>query len=235
MERKIGVGKTLAESFAIYRDQAGVLLPVAFWLFLGVAILEALLEDSIALLLVALLTLVVTFLYQGMVVGLVQDLQDGRRDSSVRELVSSVVPVLMPLIGAGLVTAIGIVFGLVLLVVPGLYLLTIWAVTAPVVVIERKGVFEALGRSRQLARGNGWAVFGTILTAVLIGILATVVLTLVAEAIADGPIVEIVFYALSSTVTAPIEALVASVLYFRLREIKDSTASAAEELPPVAS
>jgi hypothetical protein len=226
MEPKLGVGETLGQSFAIYREQAGVLLPVAFWLFLGVAVLEGLLEDSAAVLAVALLALVVTFLYQGMVVGLVQDLQDGRRDSSIRELVSSVVPVLMPLIGAGLVTAIGIVFGLILLIVPGLYLLAIWAVTAPVVVVERKGVFEALGRSRQLVRGNGWPVLGTILTAVLIGILVTVALTLVAEAIADDPIMDIVFYALSSTVTAPIEALVASVLYFRLREIKGDQAPA---------
>ncbi|HEU5062279.1 MAG TPA: YciC family protein [Solirubrobacterales bacterium] len=222
MERKLSVGDTLGKSFAIYRDQAGVLLPVAFWLFLGIAVLEGLLGDSIALLAVALLTLVVTFLYQGMVVGLVQDLQDGRRDSSVRELVGSVVPVLMPLIGAGLVTAIGIVFGFVLLIVPGLYLLTIWAVTAPVVVVERRGVFEALGRSRQLARGSGWPVFWTVLAAVLIGIVVTVVFALLAAEIADGPLVEIVFYALSSMVTAPIEALIASVLYFRLRGIEDS-------------
>lgn len=227
MERKLSVGETLSETFSIYRDQAGVLLPVAFWLFLAVAVLEGLLENSIALLAVALLTLVVTFLYQGMVVGLVQDLQDGRRDSSVRELMGSVVPVLMPLIGAGLITAIGIVFGSILLIVPGLYLLTIWAVTAPVIVVERRGVFEALGRSRQLVRGNGWPVFGAILVAVLIGILVTVVFTLIAEAIAEGPIVEIVFYVLSSTATAPIEALVASVLYFRLRGIEEAQPSAA--------
>lgn len=225
MERKLSVGETLKKTFSIYRDQAGVLLPVAFWLFLAVAVLEALLEESIALLAVALLTLIVTFLYQGMVVGLVQDLQDGRRDSSVRELMGSVVPVLMPLIGAGLVTAIGIVFGFILLIVPGLYLLTIWAVTAPVIVVDRRGVFEALGRSRQLVRGNGWPVLGAVLVAALIGILLAVVLGLVAEEVADGPIVEVVFYALASTVTAPIEALVASVLYFRLREIN-------EEWPP---
>jgi hypothetical protein len=197
-----------------------VLLPVAFWIFLGVAVLEGLLEDSIAVLVVALLSLVFGFLYQGMVVNLVRDLQDGRRDSSVKDLAASVTPVLMPLIGAGLVTAIGIVFGSLLLIVPGLYLLTIWAVTAPVVVVERKGVFGALGRSRELVRGNGWPVLGAVLVSVLIGIAASLTLTLVADGIAEGKIIDIVFYALSSMVTAPIEALVASVLYFRLLQIE---------------
>ena len=231
MQRKIRVGEILSEAFAIYRGQAGVLLPVAFWLFLGVAVLEALLEDSIALLLVALLTLVVTFLYQGMVVGLVRDVQDGRRDASVRELMSSVVPVLMPLIGAGLLTAIGIVFGFVLLIAPGLYLLTIWAVTAPVVVIERRGVFDALGRSRQLVRGNGWPVLGAFLVAIAIGLAVSLGLAAVAESLAEGEILEIVFYALASTVTAPIEALVASVLYFRLLEINDEPLAVEGSVP----
>jgi hypothetical protein len=229
MERKLSVGEVLGETFSIYRDQAGVLLPVAFWLFLGVAILEGLLEDSIALLIVALLGLAVPFLYQGMVVGLVQDVQDGRRDSSVTELMRSVLPVLLPLIGAGFLVVIGIGLGLLLLVVPGLYLLTIWAVTFPVIVVERRGVFDSLGRSRRLVRGNGWPVFGAIVVAFLIGLVAAVAFGRLAEAIADGPILEIVFHALSSIVTAPIEALVASVLYFRLLEIKQQA-----DLPPPA-
>jgi len=236
MQPKLSVGDALGEAFSIYRSQAGVLLPVAFWLFLGVAILEAVIGESIAILAVALLTLALVFLYQGMVVGLVRDVRDGRRDSSIGQLVRSVFPVLMPLIGAGLLTAIGIVFGFVLLVVPGVYLLTIWAVTAPVIVVERRGVFEALGRSRQLVRGNGWPVLGTFLVAILIGLVVTVFLTAVGKGISDDPILDVVFYALASTVTAPIEALVASVLYFRLLELnRSSSASAAVESPPAAS
>lgn len=216
MERKLSVGENLREVFSIYRGQAGALLPVAFWLFLGVAVLEVLLADSAAVLIAIPVSLAVTFLYQGMVVGLVQDVQDGRRDSTVSDLMRSALPVLLPLIGAGFIVGLGVALGLVLLVVPGLFLLTIWAVTAPVIVVERRGVFEALGRSRQLVRGNGWPVLGTILAALLIGFAVAILLIIVAHAIADGPIVEVVFSALASTVTAPVAALVASVLYFRL-------------------
>ena len=50
-----------------------------------------------------------------------------------------------------------------------------WAVIAPVIVVERRGVFDAFGRSRQLVRGNGWPVFGTVLVAFLIAAVASIV------------------------------------------------------------
>jgi hypothetical protein len=222
MAGKVSVGETFRRTFAIYREQAGVLLPLAFWLFLVLAIAELLAEGSaLSLFLVSsVLGLTVSFLYEGFVVALVRDVQDGRRDHSVGELVRTVVPVLMPLIGAGLLVGLGVGFGLLLLVAPGLYLLTIWAVAAPAIVVERRGVTDALGRSRQLVRGNGWQVLGAVALAFLIAAGAGVLLVLGAESLVEGEIVDAVFSTLAATVAAPIEALVTSVLYFRLVEIE---------------
>jgi MFS family permease len=221
MERKLSVGETLSEVFDVYRDQAGVLLPVAFWLFLVVAIVNGLTEGNFSLFWLGIVvSLAVGTLYQGMVVELVRDVQDGRRYSSVGDLVRSVVPVLGPLIGAGVLAGLGIGGGFILLIVPGLILLTMWAVIAPVIVIERRGVFDAFGRSRHLVKGQGWPVFGTVVVAYLIGFLAEIVFLLIANSIADGAIVRIVFSALASTIAAPIAALVAAVLYYRLLAIK---------------
>lgn len=229
MGPKLSVGETLNNTFSIYRDQAGVLLPVAFWLFLAVAVIEALAASELALGLVALVvSLAVSTLYQGMVVDLVRDVQDGRRDHSVGELMRSVVPVVGPLLGAGILAAFGVVGGFVLFVVPGLYLLTVWAVIAPVIVIERRPVFDAFGRSRQLVRDNGWPVFWTVLAGFLITFAAAALFTALAVTLAEGVLVEIVFLTLASTLTAPIPALVAAVLYFRLREIKGERTSTAE-------
>lgn len=237
MEPKLGVGEALGETFSIYRDQAGVLLPVAFWLFLAVAILEALFAGNLGLGLIALaISLAASTLYQGTVVGLVSDVQDGRRDNSASELMRSVAPVVMPLIGAGILSGLGIVLGLVLLVVPGLYLLAIWAVIAPVIVVERSGVFDAFGRSRELVRGSGWPVFWTVVVAFLITFAAALAFAAIAVALSDGILIEIVLLTLGATFTAPIPALVASVIYFRLLELQsDSSASAAAPEPPVAS
>ncbi|MDX6626776.1 MAG: hypothetical protein QOE56_1765 [Solirubrobacterales bacterium] len=218
MNRKLDVGATLSEVFSIYRENAGVLLPVAFWLFLVVAILNGIAGSSLVLLLVAsVVGIAAGTLYQGMVVNLVRDVQDGRRDFSAGELLSSATPFILPLIGAGILAGLGIGIGLILFIVPGLILLTIWAVLAPVIVIEKSPVMAAFGRSRELVRGNGWQVFGAIVVAYLIVIVGSIVFTAIAAAIADGPLLRIVFSALASTITAPVSALVAAVIYFRLR------------------
>ena len=97
---------------------------------------------------------------------------------------------------------------------------------APVIVVENSGVIDAFGRSRELVRGNGWPVFGVIVVAFLIVFVGGLVFGAIAAAIADGPLLRIVFSALASTITAPISALVAAVLYFRLREIEGAAPAA---------
>jgi hypothetical protein len=225
MDRKLDVNSVISEVFSIYRAQAGVLLPVAFWLFLVVAIVDGLIGASLIMLALALAVgIAAGTLYQGVVVELVSDVQDGRRDSSAGDLLRAATPFILPLIGAGLFAGICIGLGLILFVVPGLFLLTIWAVIAPVIVVERPGVFPAFGRSRELVRGNGWPVFGAIAIAFVIVLLGSIFFGAIADAIANGPLIRIVFSALASTITAPVSALVAAVLYFRLRAIEGSPA-----------
>lgn len=225
MDRKLDVGDTLSQAFSIYGSQAGVLLPVAFVLFLAVAIVSGLLSGSILLVpLGVAIGIVATTLYQGMVVELVSDVQDGRRDSSVGDLVKAVTPVLVPLIVAGLLAGIGIGIGFLLLIVPGLFLATIWAVLAPSIVVERKGALEAFGRSRELVKGHGWQVFGVIVSVFVIIIVVRIVLGAIAVSIDEGTLTRILFDIVASTITAPIAALVAAVMYFRLRALDEGTA-----------
>lgn len=233
MTRKLSVGDTLNEVFSLYGSNAGVLLPIAFWLFLVVAIVDGLAGASLALLpLVIIVSTIAGTLYQGIVVSLVRDVQDGRRDYSMGDLVSQAMPFILPLIGAGILSGLGVGIGLFLLVVPGLILLTIWSVIAPVIVIEGSGVIDSFGRSRELVRGNGWPVFGVIIVAFLIALIGGLIFGGIAASIADGALLRIVFSALASTITAPIGALVAAVLYYRLLAIKGTPT--ADPTAPVA-
>ncbi|HEX5929419.1 MAG TPA: hypothetical protein VFY48_08500 [Solirubrobacterales bacterium] len=234
MNRNIEVGDVLGEVFSTYRDNAGVLLPVAFLLYLVVAVVNGLVGGSLLMLAIAFaVSITAGTLYQGMVVELVSDVQDGRRDSTAGDLLNSAVPFIGPLIGVGLFAGICIGVGLLLFLIPGLFLLTIWAVIAPVIVVERARVFESLGRSRDLVRGHAWQVFGVILVTFLIVAIASFAFMAIGNAIADGPALRIVFGVIAYTVTAPIGALVASVLYFRLRAMKGET-SMGEAAPPPA-
>jgi hypothetical protein len=224
MRGRLSVGDTLGEVFDLYRAHAGVLLPIAFWLFLAVAIIEGVIGDGEGVAVGVLLSLVVGVLYQGIVVNLVRDVHEGRREFSMRGLVDQALPFLPRLIAAGILAGIATAVGFFLLVAPGLYLVTIWVALAPVIVIEDKGVFDAFGRSRELVRGNGWPVFGALVVAIVIAAAATLVLAALAQSLAGGPLLEIVFGAIAVTATAPIDALIAGVLYYRLLGIERTAA-----------
>jgi hypothetical protein len=226
MHRRIDAGEVIRRVFDIYVDQASVLMPAAAVVFVFTGIISGLLVTaSASLALVALIiSLVAGTLFTGMVVELVADVQDGRRDASPGQLLRAATPVLGQLLLVGIVAGIGIVIGFVLIIVPGLFLLTIWFVAAPVVVLERPGVFAALGRSRELVRGNGWQVFGVILVLyVLVGVISFII-DGIAESAGSG--IGIVVRVVIGVLTAPLLALAASVLYFELR------GSAATEAAP---
>lgn len=234
MERKVDVGGTLSQIFSTYGEQAGVLLPVALLLFIVVGVVNGLLATSLLLYpLVFAVSVAAATLYQGMVVNLVRDVQDGRRDMGAGELLNSAGPFVLPLIGAGILSGLAIGIGFLLLVVPGLILLTIWSVIAPVIVIERSGVIAAFGRSRELVRGNGWNVFGVIVCVFLIAFAAGIVLGLIGAAIVNGAAGRIIFNIIASTLTAPLSALAAAVIYYRLIAIEGGApAQPAPGTPP---
>src|SRR4051794_16110126 len=165
MNQRLDVGTVFERIFDVYKSQAGLLLPAALILFVPVAIVNGLIATNGGILsgvLAGVIGTVATFWYQGMVVEATEDILDGRRDHTIGSLFASVAPVLLPLIGAGILAAIAIGIGFILIIVPGLILLTIWAVLAPAIVVEKRRVFEAFGRSRELVRGSGWQVFGVI-------------------------------------------------------------------------
>src|SRR5271167_491355 len=135
MNAPLDVGGVIRRVFSIYVDQASVLMPAAAVVFVFTGILRTVLVGAgpgLALL-AAPAALVAVTLFTGMVVELVADIQDGRRDATVAQLLGAVTPVFGRLILVGLVAGIGIVIGFIALIVPGLILITLWSVIAPVV------------------------------------------------------------------------------------------------------
>jgi len=224
---RIDAGRVIGQSFSTYREYAGPLLGGAV-IVIGIAgLISGLLSasDSVGLILLgSVIGLVAQFLYTGYVVKLVQDVRDGRRDSTVGELFRAAAPFIATLVLNGLLAGIAIGIGFFLLIVPGLILLTIWAVISPAIVVESRGAIEAFGRSRELVRGDGWAVFAAIVLAFLIVFAVSFVLGAIGAAIGDDA-GQVIVSAIGSVITAPFAALVASILFF---DLGGGTAAAAE-------
>jgi hypothetical protein len=214
---QLSPGDVIGRAFTIYRDQIGVLLPAALVVFAVDALARWVFDRGLLALVSVVVSLVLATLYEGMVVQLVRDVQDGRRDNTVGELFGSVSPVLLPLIAVSILAGLGIGIGFLLLIVPGLILLTFWSVVAPVLVIERPGVLGAFGRSRELVRGYGWPVFGTVVLVFLLVIAASIAAALIGLVLGDvgRAVLNWIFDAL----TQPVAALTASVLYFTLLQV----------------
>jgi hypothetical protein len=214
---QLSPGDVIGRAFTIYRDQIGVLLPAALVVFAVDALARWVFDRGVLALVSVVISLVLATLYEGMVVQLVRDVQDGRRDNTVGELFGSVSPVLVPLIAVSILAGLGIGIGFILLIVPGLVLLTFWSVAAPVVVIERPGVFAAFGRSRELVRGYGWPVLATVVLVFLLVIAASIAAALLGVVLGDvgRAVLNWIFDAL----TQPVAALTTSVLYFTLLQL----------------
>ena len=117
----------------MYKAYAKHLLTIAFVIYVVAAIIAAILSlaGTFGILLGSLVSLVAAFLLQAALVKAVQDVRDGRVDMSVGETVSAARPYLWSVMGASILAAIAIGIGLILIIVPGLILITIWAVIVP--------------------------------------------------------------------------------------------------------
>ena len=233
--RTVEPGRVIGEAFETYRNHAGALLGGAL-IVIGIAgVVEGLLSvtgNVVLQIVAAFVGIAASVLYAGYVVKLVQDVRDGRRDLSVGELFSHAAPYIGTLILAGILAGFAIAIGFVLIIVPGLILLTIWSVIAPSIVVEDKGVIESFGRSRELVRGHGWPVFGAIVLAFLIVVAVGIVAAAIGTSIGDGG--QVVLQAVANVLTAPVAALVSSILFFDLGGGSGAPASPATPQAPEA-
>jgi hypothetical protein len=252
MNSSLDVGAVIRRTFRIYVDQAPVLMPIAAVVFAITGVLGSLLSASGLTLIALIVSVLATTLFTGMIVRLVADLRDGRREASAGQLLRAVRPVFGQLVwvvisaalSIGLLLTIGLAFvaslllgtslgggsaagavfagviGLLLFVVPALFLATVWSLAAPVVVLERPGGLRALGRSRQLVRGNRWRVFAVILLLVLVLGAAGAGIVLAAET--AGAALGLAARVIVGVLATPISALAQAVLYFDLRASRGS-------------
>jgi hypothetical protein len=117
--------------------------------------------------------------------------------------------------------------GLVLLIVPGVYLFARLLLVAPLVVVEGLGATAALRRSLALTATHGWTIFWFLLLAILFVLGASVVASGIGAALAVvltalglksvGGFVAALVAAIISTLFTMASAAAATVIYLQLR------------------
>jgi len=91
-------------------------------------------------------------------------------------------PALRSLLVLGIVQSVAIVVA-ALLVVPALYLITVWAVTVPAMLVEGTGVRDSFERSAELTRDRRWRVLGASVVCVVIVVAVFGVISAVLNAV----------------------------------------------------
>lgn len=125
---------------------------------------------------------------------------------------------------ASLIVTIGVAFGLLALIIPGIWLAVSWSVASPAVVLEGASPAQAVKRSFGLVRGSWWYAFGTValaaLTAIAIVIAVAIPVTLAMQAV-ESQAGRVALFAVTETIVMavllPFGAAVVTILYLQLR------------------
>ena len=208
----------LGEAWALYRRHAGHFMLISFSIYLVIAVLSALLSwglGTFGAFIGLILTMFGMFLLQAALVLAVQDVRDGRVDLDLGATISAAMPFLGAVAVASILASIGIGIGLILIIVPGLILLTFWSLIIPEIVIGRAGAIESFGRSRRTVSGYAWNVFGVYIVVFLILIVLDILLGAILRGLPYGWR-SFISSLVSGGFVAPFIASVVTLIYYRL-------------------
>jgi hypothetical protein len=173
------------------------------------------------------LAIVGTYMLQGIVVLITVNGLNGKT-MNLGGAFAAGASVILPLFGLAIIMGLGMALGFLLLVVPGLFLMVLWCVASPVVVVEKRGIFESLQRSRDLSRGYRWPIFGLMviyaIASIVFGMFVGGIGMATGGSFATGSpdlMVNMATTVLSSIITSIVASAGVGALYYELRSIKE--------------
>jgi len=225
---KLDIGGVFEATTEIYKKCFGTVWIVALILLIPAAIIVALLgNDGLLGLVGSIVNLVATAWLLGSIIRVVQDVEeDGQVDWGVGDVLSSVTGKLVGIILLQIVVSILVFIGFIFVIIPGVILALMWAVSMPSLVVEDRGVFDSMSRSSELTKSNRMRILGVVLVVLAIYAVVLILGVLLTAAI---PIVGVIALVVLGVIAYPYVAIISTVLYYRLRELKDGVVVAVEE------
>jgi hypothetical protein len=239
LPRPMGIGEILSTAFQLYRRHWRTLLAIAAVVVVPFTLLQYLLGDQVrvqgettsngvvvstaswavgiaglvtalaGLLMFLVLTGAITRAVAAEVVG-----EDPSLEQSYRFGFHRLGSVLLVSVLVGLAT----VGGLILFIIPGIYIGVRLAVSIEALVVEGRRGTQAMGRSWELVGGHWWHAFATLLVAALLTGLVNALIT--APFGGTNWFVQAVVAAVATVITLPYGVLVGVLLYLDLRARK---------------
>ena len=132
---------------------------------------------------------------------------------------------IVPLIIGSILYAIAVAIGILLFIIPGLYLMTVYALWQPCVMLEQNGGY-GLNCSSKLTKNNRWEIFWiTVVLFVVIAIVGAILGVFVGGIIFLLPTVPLMIRVFISGLllgifgafTAPLTVVTATVIYFKVK------------------
>jgi hypothetical protein len=241
LPRPMGVGEILSAAFRLYQRQWRTLLAIAAVVIVPITLLQYLVGNQVrsqsqvtgsgvvvstpswavgisglvAVLAGVLMYLVLTGAITRAVAAEVAG-EDPGLEQSYRFGFHRLGSVLVVSVLVGL----AILGGLILLVIPGIYIGVRLCVSVEALVVEGRRGTQAMSRSWGLVGGHWWHAFGTLVVA---GLLTGLVNTLITSPFgATTWVAQAVVAAVATTITLPYGALVGVLLYLDLRARKET-------------
>jgi uncharacterized membrane protein len=180
---------------------------------------EAVLRGALMMVVSIVLVVVLSTLSQAIVLyGAFQDMRG--RQVNLTESLQVGLRRFFPIIGLAICMALLGGLGFLLLIVPGVILLTMWFVATPVCVVEQLGPLRSMGRSRQLTKGHRWKIFGLMLILIIVSSVASQTISLALTAM-GGLMLAVIGEVLWNGVWGAFYAIAVVVTYHDLRVAKE--------------
>lgn len=173
---------------------------------------------------------IITTITSGIAIKYASDLLE-KGDANLAKAFNFTIYKLAPLLAAGLISGVLVVLGLVLFVIPGIIVALIFSLAVPVIIIEDRGVFESLERSRRLVDRSWWKTFAVLLLVLIV----TAFFGIIGEAIGIffGPFRDLAS-ALAAAFIQPIYPLSLTLFYYSMRIKEAQPFQQVGYKPPVA-
>jgi hypothetical protein len=229
---EISVGTTVSETVSLYLGHLFqffipylVLGAVAELIFYGIEFItfdlwmtgEVFVAAAVAIV-GGILSMLLWGIAGGMIIKMAFDLYLGR-EASVGDSIALARDKIGTIIVAAIPYAIGVGIGLFLFIIPGVYLMTIWAVYVQCIILEDAGATESLSRSSNYTKNNRWEIFLVILILQILAFIASSAIYWLVPTLGSVLADRIAVFVVEALI-APLTTVAGTIIYVKLKQIK---------------